>query len=94
MICRLCVLSVKLVRQSSTIFGVLLFAFIVYITIRNQLPLYLNLFSKGESTASNEVAASDSVNKMFGDSLKIIPDFLKPGVNKLLNDAMSNAGYA
>jgi len=40
-------------RQSNIIFAALLFAFIIYITIRGQLPSYLALFSgKGASSSA------------------------------------------
>lgn len=32
-------------KQSTVTFGVLLFAFVVYITLRGQLPSYLSLFT-------------------------------------------------
>ncbi len=40
-------------RQSNVIFGTILLAFIVYITMRGQLPAYLDLFKKGKPTSSS-----------------------------------------
>lgn len=45
-------------RQSNVIFGALLFAFIVYITVRGQLPAYLDLFrGKGSGASGNSASA-------------------------------------
>lgn len=40
-------------RQSNVIFGVLIFAFVIYITLRGQLPAYLSLFT-GANTPAND----------------------------------------
>lgn len=41
-------------RQSTIIFGSLLLAFVIYITLRGQLPSYLGLFTgKGSSSTAN-----------------------------------------
>lgn len=45
-------------KQSTVIFGVLLFAFLMYITLRGQLPAYLALF-KGKVTGSATGSSSN-----------------------------------
>lgn len=52
-------------RQSNVIFGVLVFAFVIYITLRGQLPAYIALFTGADTpdTGSNSGATSESPNK-------------------------------
>lgn len=51
-------------RQSNVIFATLLFAFIVYITIRGQLPAYLDLFrGKGSSGGTSAAVTPSSTTK-------------------------------
>lgn len=47
-------------RQSTVIFGTLLLAFIVYITLRDQLPEYLALFKGKSKTAAPSTTAQPS----------------------------------
>jgi hypothetical protein len=78
------------VRQSTVIFGSLVFAFIVYITLRGQLPDYLALFSSKPSSsapASNADKTSGS-NSVFGDFSKYLPENL----SNAMNDALSTMG--
>lgn len=51
-------------RQSTIIFGAIVFAFIVYITLRGQLQSYLSLFTKksGETLEAGASNAGDDVN--------------------------------
>lgn len=49
-------------RQSSVIFGVLLLAFVIYITMRGQLPGYMALFKPKQK----ETTAPSSSNKGKG----------------------------
>lgn len=54
-------------RQSTVIFGVLIFAFVVYITMRGQLPAYLALFSSSNtSTSSAPKSTSSAETKSSG----------------------------
>jgi hypothetical protein len=46
-------------RQSTLTFGVLLFMFVVYITVRGQLPAYLALF-KSKKPAAKSSGSSNS----------------------------------
>ena len=65
-------------RQSTVIFGVMIFAFVVYITMRGQLPDYLALFSSGKSsTASTNSAASNSEKSKGTSILDETQSFLK-----------------
>lgn len=50
-------------RQSTIIFGSLLFAFIIYITLLGQLPSYLGLFSPKKNVAKQEQNNSDTKPK-------------------------------
>jgi len=55
-------------RQSNVIFGAIVFAFLVYITTRGQLPAYLGLFrSRGGSGGGggNTVVATDFSPDVF-----------------------------
>ena len=66
-------------RQSTIIFGSLLLAFVVYITLRGQLPSYLNLFtgkgantnSKGSTATQNNSTDSKSSNNFFNSVNKL-----------------------
>ncbi len=52
--------------QSNLIFGILLFAFIVYITSRGQLPDYISLFTSkgsGEHTTASKSTSTGSKSK-------------------------------
>jgi len=51
-------------RQSNIIFGAILFAFIVYITIRDQLPSYLDLFNSKPKVTSNGGGGGTSSSKI------------------------------
>lgn len=56
-------------RQSTIIFGVIVFAFIVYITLRGQLSGYLSLFTKGDG--AEQIAGGnmgESLSKENGPS--------------------------
>lgn len=56
-------------RQSNIIFGSLLFAFIVYITIRGQLPGYLDLF-RGRGNGGQSASASGDKTPTSGTPSK------------------------
>lgn len=53
-------------RQSTIIFGTLLLAFVIYITLRGQLPAYLGLFTGAnpvaKPAATNDNTSSSDVN--------------------------------
>lgn len=51
-------------RQSTLTFGVLLFIFVVYITVRGQLPAYLSLFKR--KTGSGSTTTSLGGGGSFG----------------------------
>jgi hypothetical protein len=53
-------------KQSTVIFGVLLFAFIMYVTLRGQLPGYLALFKP--KVAANKKATSAAFSTQGGAS--------------------------
>lgn len=72
-------------RQSTVIFGAILFAFVVYITMRGQLDDYIDLF-KSKPKAS---ASSSSGSNVLGDAGNAISDVLGKakdmlGVGKVL----------
>jgi hypothetical protein len=73
-------------RQSTVIFGTLLFAFIVYITLRGQLPAYLDLFKPGANTsspiASSGVATSSASSGSGGGGIGGAIDKASDVVNK------------
>ena len=52
-------------RQSNVIFGTLIFAFIVFITMRGQLPAYLDLFKSKPPEKKSASSGSD----FFGNAL-------------------------
>ena len=58
-------------RQSTAIFGTLILAFVIYITLRGQLPRYLSLFTGanvgGTNTGSNSKGgkASDGLGSVL-----------------------------
>jgi len=70
-------------RQSNIIFGTLLLAFVIYITLRGQLPEYIALFT-GASTQSatpttngdNRSQVDNKANKPFdfGSTVKQVGD--------------------
>lgn len=69
-------------KQSNVIFGTLLLAFVIYITLRGQLPAYLSLFSgEGSSSASPSAPAKEKP--------QAAPDSWK----KEFDDIMSNMGF-
>jgi len=53
-------------RQSNVIFGTLIFAFIVFITMRGQLPAYIDLFKSKPPEEKKSSGGSD----FFGKALK------------------------
>lgn len=62
-------------KQSTIIFGAIVFAFVIYITVRGQLPDYLALFSGSKSSASSggnadkPATSKPPVDQSFLDSL-------------------------
>ena len=56
-------------RQSNVIFGTLIFAFIVFITMRGQLPAYLDLFKSKPPEVKNSKSSSifDGFKNSFND---------------------------
>jgi len=56
-------------RQSNVIFGTLIFAFIVFITMRGQLPAYLDLFKSKppEEKKSEKSSIFDGFKNSFDD---------------------------
>lgn len=73
-------------RQSNIIFGTLLFAFVIYITLRGQLPEYIALFTG----ASPNTAATDNQTSEnnSNDFTKLFDSFMKA------NELFSNMGVA
>lgn len=55
-------------RQSTLIFGALIFAFVIYITMRGQLPAYVDLFRKssGASAPVTPPAAASVTGGVIG----------------------------
>lgn len=64
-------------QQSNFIFGILLVAFIVFITIRGELQTYLNLLRGSGNASGSLTASSNSVTA---------------GANQLLSQANSSVG--
>lgn len=80
-------------RQSTIIFGVLLFAFLMYITLRGQLPAYLALFSAragtaGAAASGTSVSATSSVK----DALSGASDTLSK-VGSTLNTIVGDISF-
>lgn len=62
-------------RQSNVIFGTLLFAFLVYVTMRGQLPQYLDLFKakpQEQSSSSGGGGILSGVKKGLQKGLDIL----------------------
>jgi len=76
------------VRQSTVIFGSLVFSFIVYVTLRGQLPDYLALFSSSPSppTSASNADKTSASNSPFGDLSKYLPDSLASSMGDLLSN--------
>lgn len=66
-------------RQSNVIFGTLLLAFIVYITMRGQLPGYLDLFTKKNAPKSSSSTSSSSSSGTGGILGKLAGSLLGGG---------------
>ena len=74
-------------RQSTVIFGTLLAAFVIYITIRGQLPSYLSLFTGGTTgpVAPKNSTTNDSKGSS-GNSGSVV-DTVVSTANKFLHYA-------
>ena len=59
--------------QSTIIAGVLLFAFIVFITMKGQLPQYLNVIGLSPSSSSNTSGASSGFGTAGAGLLSGLP---------------------
>lgn len=46
-------------RQSTVIFGTLLLGFVIYVTIRGQLPAYMSIFTGAQVGAGSAAAPTD-----------------------------------
>lgn len=72
-------------KQSTIIFGAILFAYVIYITMRGQLPAFLDLFSSAKSsgkkvgtdTVDGPAPSPSDVGKSFSDVLDKATKFLK-----------------
>lgn len=75
-------------RQSTVIFGVLILAFVIYITMRGQLPAYLALFSSSSSTPAPQTQ-NDNTSKTIdwgavaGGDLGAIGDLVRNTLPKV-----------
>lgn len=65
-------------RQSTIIFGTLLASFVIYITLRGQLPDYLALFTGAPATSTNTPAKTTSATPTF-DFQKTMDSILGKG---------------
>lgn len=78
--------------QSDKVFGALLIAFVIYVTVRGQLPGYMALFTKkapassGSSTSSGSGSSTSS-----GNPLDFISNLLN-GANSMITGAGSSIG--
>lgn len=73
-------------KQSSFIFGAILIAFLVFITVRNQLPEYLALFSSTKKVVEPVKEKAKPESK--------IEDLANSTIYKAINDVFSQAGFA
>ena len=79
-------------RQSTIIFGTLLFSFIVYITLRGQMPEYLGLFTaKAKSAQSAATTPQSSGSSGGGKSAIELADSAIQTGQRLSN--MFNLGF-
>lgn len=76
-------------RQSTVIFGGLLAAFVIYITVRGQLPGYLNLFSSNSGIASS--TSTPKTEASVTQSTGIKPQ-LPPEIARRVDEAFRNMG--
>lgn len=72
-------------KQSSFIFGAILIAFLIYITVRNQLPEYLALFSSESKVISETVSDNNLVDFEENPYTK--------NLNKVIENIFSQAGF-
>ena len=77
-------------RQSTVLFGALLFAFIVYITLRGQLDDYLALFSSAPSPSAS-AGNADKTSTSSG-SLGEFEKYFPKDLIKNMGDIFSNMG--
>lgn len=55
--------------QSNKLFGALLLAFIIFITVRGELPIYLTILRGGGESASKPAGGSSGGGDIFSDIL-------------------------
>lgn len=86
-------------RQSTVIFGTLLFAFFIFITVRGDLPEWISLFSKtGEHTSATiqdqQAAAPKKSGGIFGKILSVagVASNFIPGIGPMVSAGISAAG--
>lgn len=65
-------------KQSTVIFGALVFGFVVYITLRGQLPAYLGLFNSSKTSVASggnadKTPTSNSNPNPFGEFGQYVP---------------------
>lgn len=78
-------------RQSNVIFGTLIFMFIVYITMRGQLPAYLDLF---KSKKAGEGSKKSSGGSILGDIKDTVIDKGKDVLDNALDKGKEMLGNA
>ena len=73
--------------QSNIIFGTLLFAFIIYITTKGELPAYIGLFTKKGTSASvgTDTSGSASVFGVPGTSTHSLPTNTSNATQNIFN---------
>lgn len=76
-------------RQSTVIFSALVFVFVVYITLRGQLPAYFSLFSSNKFSAASggnaDKTPSSNNNSVFGPYKDLVPDWIETPIDSVLN---------
>lgn len=81
--------------QSDKIFGALLIAFVIYITVRGQLPKYLSIFQHSASNSgSSGGGIVQSVAGSFQQGVSKMIDQAAQGIGQGIIDAGSVGGLA
>lgn len=82
-------------QQSNVIFANLLIAYLLFITLKGKLPIYITLLRGGGPSASDSAAVSGgplaSADKMLADSLELSDSFFGIIGNKPANPAPASA---
>lgn len=61
-------------KQSTVIFGGLLGAFVIYITVKGQLPNYLSLFSSNNNSSIEHSEIKSGITETTGIKSKLPPE--------------------